>query len=237
MSTLCMPPTSLPEQKALPAPVTSTARTFSSVCNSEKMRVSSRYMSSESAFIFSGLSSVTACADSNPTGASAARAVEIRHHAAHGGGAVASSTALREQLASARAATARYQRVEAAVADGYVDTGECVALPGVGGMGVHFVNVALMGDADYDPARPEVLVYEPRQNGSLRLVAVEYLIFRAPWEAAHAGTTPAFAGVPFDESFGEAAHGLPDHYELHAWTWQHNPLGMFAPFNPRVSCR
>lgn len=184
-----------------------------------------------------GLSSLTACADSNPTGALAARAVEIRHHAAHGGGAVPSSTALREQLASARAATARYQRVEAAVADGYVDTGECVALPGVGGMGVHFVNVALMGDADYDPARPEVLVYEPRQNGSLRLVAVEYLIFRAPWEAAHAGTAPAFAGVPFDESFGEAAHGLPDHYELHAWTWQHNPLGMFAPFNPRVSCR
>jgi hypothetical protein len=181
-----------------------------------------------------GLSSLAGCtADSYPTDA----ARDVRPHAAHGAGAVASSAELRSQLARARAATARYHRVEAAVADGYVDSGECVELPGVGGMGVHFVNVALMGDADYDPARPEVLVYAPEANGDLRLVAAEYLIFRAPWEAAHAETTPAFAGVPFDESFGDAAHGLPDHYELHAWVWAHNPLGMFAPFNPRVSCR
>ena len=182
------------------------------------------------------LSSLTACADGNPTG-TAARTVEVRPHAAHDDGEVTSSAALRRELAAARAASARYHRVETALADGYIDTGECVALPGVGGMGIHFVNPRLMGDADVDPSHPEVLVYEPRKNGKLRLVAVEYLVFRAPWDAAHPGTTPAFVGVPFDESFGEAAHGLPDHYEIHAWVWQHNPLGMFAPFNPRVSCR
>lgn len=27
-----------------------------------------------------------------------------------------------------------------------------------------------------------------------------------------------------------------EHYELHVWLWRNNPLGMFAPYNPKVSC-
>ena len=29
---------------------------------------------------------------------------------------------------------------------------------------------------------------------------------------------------------------MPPHYDLHVWVWQANPAGIFAPFNPNVSC-
>lgn len=40
-----------------------------------------------------------------------------------------------------RAATAKYSDVEAALAAGYMPDphGECVAIPGVGGMGIHYL--------------------------------------------------------------------------------------------------
>jgi len=30
--------------------------------------------------------------------------------------------------------------------------------------------------------------------------------------------------------------GMPVHYDLHVWLWQDNPMGMFALFNPTVTC-
>ena len=139
-------------------------------------------------------------------------------------------------LAAVRAATAKYHRVEVAVADGYVRTPVCASSP-AGGMGVHYVNPGLRHDATFDPVRPEVLLYEPQKNGQMRLVAIEYVVTRALWDAAHPGTTPTFLGQPFFRSFGPAAHGEPDHYELHVWLWRHNPSGMFAQWNPAVTCR
>lgn len=143
---------------------------------------------------------------------------------------------MNQQLAAVRAATAQFHRVESALDAGYISTMECAALPGVGAMGVHYIKPSLMGDAGYDPLQPEVLVYEPQEDGTFKLVAAEYLIFRAPWEAAGNTDRPMFGDVPFVESFGEQAHGLPDHYELHVWLWRHNPEGMFAQWNPEVSC-
>jgi hypothetical protein len=29
---------------------------------------------------------------------------------------------------------------------------------------------------------------------------------------------------------------MPIHYDLHVWLYKHNPAGMFAAWNPRVSC-
>ena len=31
-------------------------------------------------------------------------------------------------------------------------------------------------------------------------------------------------------------YGLPAFYELHVWLWQPNPSGMFADWNPNVTC-
>ena len=30
--------------------------------------------------------------------------------------------------------------------------------------------------------------------------------------------------------------GMPPHYDLHVWVWQPNPDGMFAIWNPKVTC-
>ena len=135
-------------------------------------------------------------------------------------------SALNKQLAAVRAATARYHRVEAAEADLYVRVSDCVALPGVGGMGYHYARFDLV-DARLDVAQPEVLVYAPLPNGELKLVAAEYLM------PAAAGPRPTLYGQLFED-------GPPDlpfpSYALHAWVWEHNPSGMFAAFNPSVSC-
>jgi hypothetical protein len=56
------------------------------------------------------------------------------------------------------------------------------------------------------------------------------------WDAAHT-QPPTLLGIPFDRRFGANAHGHADHYELHAWLWRQNPLGMFYPWNPMVSCQ
>jgi hypothetical protein len=154
-------------------------------------------------------------------------------HAAHAkaearperGGALTLSGA---DLAAVRAATARYHRVEVALADGFEDTRHCVAVPGAG-MGVHYVHGPRVADGALDPARPEVLVYEPQADGRMRLVAVEYMIPRPMWDASHPGARPALFGHAFED-------GPMDSYTLHAWVWRHNADGAFAPFNPAVRC-
>ncbi len=139
-------------------------------------------------------------------------------------------------LAAIRQATARYQRIEAALADGYIPVSPCVAAPGLGGMGFHYLNPDYLNDAAIDPATPELLLYEPEPNGRLRLIGVEFMLIADLWDAVHAAD-PEFNQQRFDEHRGADTHGLPfDHYELHVWTWRHNAAGHYAPFNPDVSC-
>lgn len=135
-------------------------------------------------------------------------------------------------LAAVRAATSQYHRVDRAVADGWGDPviSECIAHPELGGMGHHYVNLALR-DGTLDPTAPEVLLYEPTQNGHFRLVGVEYVVpFDVEPRAADGGTAPELFGQTFTENDGA------DGWALHAWVWRHNPAGMFADFNPAVSC-
>jgi len=75
-----------------------------------------------------------------------------------------------QQLARARAATALYHDVDAAIADGYVNMGVNPAE----GEAVEFVNFGLI-DCTLDALHPEALRYVASGNG-LRLVAVEYSI-------------------------------------------------------------
>ena len=140
-----------------------------------------------------------------------------------------------ETLARIRAATARYHRVALASRDGFEPGGPCVAAPGIGGMGFHYVDGSRLGDATIDATAPEVLLYEPVRSG-LRLVGVEYLVIADAWDGVHA-EPPELLDVTFDEHRGEETHGLGfDHYELHVWSWRHNAVGLTAPFNPTVSC-
>ncbi len=143
-------------------------------------------------------------------------------------------------LSTARAATAGYHNLDAALDAGYerfVDAQgiACIDNPGVGAMGIHYAKGALVGDAAVDAAKPEALVYEPRANGRLRLVANEYIVFQDAWDAVHSAP-PSLFGRQFEAVASPNRYGLPPFYELHAWVWKHNPIGMFNDWNPRVSC-
>jgi hypothetical protein len=137
--------------------------------------------------------------------------------------------------ARVRAATAKYQRFEVAEADGYVLDPHCVEHPVLGGMGFHAVKFPLV-DGTVDPLLPEVLVYEPMKNGRLRLVAVEYIVVAELWDPYNDGP-PMFGNVEFADHRPPGSGGPPfPHYQLHVWLWKNNPMGMYFPFNPNVSC-
>jgi hypothetical protein len=101
-------------------------------------------------------------------------------------------------------------------------------------MGVHYLNPALLDDS-IDATSPEALVYGPGPNSQLRLVALEYLVFQAAWDATH-GAPPSLFGEQFMLTPSPNRYGIPAFYALHAWIWNPNPSGMFSPWNPRVSC-
>ena len=105
-----------------------------------------------------------------------------------------------------------------------------------GGMGVHYVKGALVGDAVLDPAEPEALVYQPQVDGKLKLVAVEYIVFKSAWEnAGHLGR-PSLFGREFDFTDAPNRYGIPPFYALHAWIFKGNPAGHLEPYNPQVDC-
>ena len=109
---------------------------------------------------------------------------------------------------------------------------DCIAQPGQGAMGVHMLNPSLL-DSAIDADHPELLVYEPRNNGTLKLVALEYLVLKDAWQGA---SKPALFGKEFDEIPAGNRYGLPAFYALHAWLWKPNPSGMLYAWNPRVVC-
>ena len=124
------------------------------------------------------------------------------------------------------AATARYHSTVQATKAGYVGDPVCVSVPGLGGMGFHWVNDALV-DPVFDPLKPEAVLYAPGPSGKLQLVAVEYIVIDVGQPA------PTFDGHPFD--VGGTPVPVP-HWSLHVWVHLDNPSGIFAPFNPSVSC-
>ena len=89
------------------------------------------------------------------------------------------------------------------------------------------LNEALV-DSTVSVTEPEVLVYEPQKNGRLRLVGVEYVIpyaIRGPEEAP-----PTLFGQEF---LHNPTFGL---WMLHVYAWKHNPDGIFATWNPAITC-
>ena len=145
-----------------------------------------------------------------------------------------------DMLAEVRQATARYHDIDKAVGFGELrDAAGIACIDNVaGGMGVHYVNGSRI-DAVLDPGQPEVLVYEPQRDGSMRLGAVEYVIFDSAWtgEGAPQLFGRSFHYMPGQDEAHPNRYGLPAFWELHAWVWTTNPNGMFADWNPRVTCQ
>jgi len=166
-------------------------------------------------------------------------------------------------LAAVRTATERFQDVKVALAEGYIadpanmcDTAAMMGRPAArGAMGVHYFRPDLLGitappnprvdgnglHTDFD--QPAILIYEPQADGSMHLVAVENLVFKKAWEAAGNSKPPSFHGVAYDlmaddpaTATIDEAHNFEPHYDRHVWIYRDNPSGVFAQFNPNVSC-
>ena len=131
-------------------------------------------------------------------------------------------------LAILREATEPYRDLSAAQRAGYPTTRPaCVADSTMGGMGHHYFDRAIYDDT-LKIERPEMLIYAPRPGNKLTLVAVEYVVpFR---------TRPASAEPPrlFGQEFRK--HDKFQYWYLHVWAWDRNPAGLFADWNPTVTC-
>jgi hypothetical protein len=143
-------------------------------------------------------------------------------------------------LGAIRNATAKYHDVNAAIADGYGPFYVCTDKEGTGAMGQHYVKGSLVDPVNspgIDPLTPEALVYEPMPDGSLRLVAAEYVTFQDAWHDAFGAGTPTVLGRDLIAVGAVNRYGLPAFFERHVWLWSPNPLGMFDDWNSKVSCR
>lgn len=131
-----------------------------------------------------------------------------------------------ELLKSVRNATSRFHSTTQAIKAGYLPSDECVSVPGLGGMGYHWMNPLLV-DGVFDPRQPEAVLYAKGPGGNWKLIAVEYIVENTGQDA------PTFGSQAFE------VNGTPfpkPHWSLHAWVHEYNPSGIFAPFNPNISC-
>jgi hypothetical protein len=144
-------------------------------------------------------------------------------------------------LSKVRHATQQFRSLSVATKAGYErlldkDGIACIDMDGMGGMGVHYVKGALVGDGAIDPLTPEAVVYEPDERGRPHLVALEYVVFKDAWDATHGGSEPMLFNQKFDTTLVGNRFDLPAFYSLHVWLYKDNPAGMFAMWNPDVSC-
>lgn len=176
---------------------------------------------------FAALTALAACGtEPTTTTPAAARAIAA---AAQPTATKGLGAGVEQDLARLRAATARFHRYDAAKGQ-YTFLFMNMCMTGatgsnVGGMGYHWVNTGLL-DAHVDVETPEALLYEPEADGRQRLVAVEYVIPKDLWHNAEAPTL-------FGRTFKLNKFDL---WALHVWVWKDNPDGLFADWNPLVTC-
>jgi hypothetical protein len=132
--------------------------------------------------------------------------------------------AVSRDIAALRTATAQFHRIEVAGGAGYDNQFPpgCFA-SAAGGMGFHFLKSKNVGRLNV--TEPQLLLYEPEGNGAMRLVGVEYIVPGAPTDPA-----PQLYGrsLVYNTTFSVWA--------LHVWAWKDNPKGIFADWNPDVTC-
>jgi hypothetical protein len=126
-----------------------------------------------------------------------------------------------------KAANDRFADVAVAKKEGYVQL-PCASGVDGGSMGIHYVNLDLLGDPALDVAKPEAVLYEPQKDGTLKLMAVEYITEKGP--------TAALGGQLFSYTTSPNRYGLPPFWEVHVWAWKANPMGVFSDMNPDATC-
>ncbi len=144
-------------------------------------------------------------------------------------------------IKTVREATARFKDVEEAKREHYALIFGCVTGDDVGAMGLHYLNGDLLDEVNkygvFDPTRPQIVLYEPNPDGSLRLTGADYLVFADAWDAKHPNSPPELMGQLFHRFDTPNRFSLPAFYTLHVWAWKDNPYGAFVNWHPDVSCQ
>jgi hypothetical protein len=143
----------------------------------------------------------------------------------------------KSELTSLKQATAKYHDLQTAIDAGYTvelpqteafGGGTCIANGAEGAMGIHMLSPGRI-DTNLDATDPEVLLYERRNDGTLKLTGVEYVV--------GGSSQPSLYGQQFaDTNLGRYGDPATNVWTLHAWVWKPNPDGMFDPWNTRVTC-
>lgn len=133
-----------------------------------------------------------------------------------------------------RRATELFKQVDTARAEGYQPQFGCLINPAVGAMGIHYINGDIFSDPTIDPLRPEAVTYEPQPDGTFQAVGLEYFVLQDAWREAGNTSPPTLLGQEFMPVTG--FFDVPPFYALHIWLWRENPKGMFASYNPAVTC-
>ncbi len=146
-----------------------------------------------------------------------------------------------ELVQAVRDATRQFLDVNAAVNAGYHPVLGCVSGPDHGAMGVHYLNGSLM-DGTVSASLPQALIYEPMEDGRMRLVGVEFIADSATWFAKQKQMGVMTPGPPqlYEQLFqlvpSPNRFNLDTFFELHVWAWQDNPNGAFVDWNNAVTC-
>ena len=135
-----------------------------------------------------------------------------------------------------RESTERFKNVSVAEREGYVLQFGCVSGSDSGAMGLHYVNGPLVASGVIDATRPQIVIYEPAADGSLKLIGADYLVLADMWNAQHKDGPPQLMGQLFHLFESPNRFGLPAFYTLHVWAWKDNPNGAFVNWHPNVSC-
>src|SRR5215831_17577570 len=115
-----------------------------------------------------------------------------------------------------RESTARFQDVAVAEREGYALQFGCVSGSDSGAMGLHYVNATLVGSGVIDATRPQIVIYEPMTDGTLKLIGADYLVLADAWDKTHSGP-PELMGQLFHLFEAPNRFGLPAFYTLHVW--------------------
>lgn len=132
------------------------------------------------------------------------------------------------ELASLRQFAAGLADTAAARAAGYTDRiTPCWFHSANGGQGYHYAKPALI-DGNLAVLEPELAMYEPLPDGKLQFLAVEYIV---PFKAWAQPEPPTLLGRTFTRN------EKLELYVLHVWLGKDNPSGLYADWNPSVSCQ
>jgi hypothetical protein len=151
-------------------------------------------------------------------------------------------------LGAARDANEKYQDLNVATAEGFIPISPCVSGP-TGVMGIHYGSINRLF-APLNADTPAILLYEPKSDGTMKLMGFEYnvFIFQDGRPYIGDGVTPprpesiaaAEARTLYGEHFNTPTPGhfpgMPWHVHMHVWSYLHNSNGLFDEFNPNASC-